>query len=191
MLPALVGSDVQLAQEIWTELDKDVDHTIGSLMDFWDNVEEPAMLSSVDALWRRSKTIKVHLQSARSCPKKFWEPWAKGRLVYTPEHGLEVHPALLSHSGYRVEVEKGYGVVKPELLLPVLNEIRLRICIQFTDAYGIDWPFKWRAPANGYEFEQVKITPMATELGPHLLPLCHRRPGTSARRRGSSVRAWH
>ena len=38
---------------------------------------------------------------------------AMGGLVYTPEHGLEMHPALLAHSDYRVEVGKDYGVVKP------------------------------------------------------------------------------
>lgn len=165
VLPALVGSDVQLAQEIWTELDKDIDYMIGSLMDFWDNVEEPAMLSSVDALLEAVKNHQSAFAIGQELPEDLWEPWAKGRLVYTPEHGLEVHPALLSHSGHRVEVEKRLWRGQAELLLPVLNEIRLRICTQFTDAYGIDWPFKWRAPANGYELEQVKITPLATELG--------------------------
>ena len=165
VIPALVGSDVQLAQEIWTELDKDVNHTIRSLMDFWDNVEEPAMISSFNARLEAVKNHQSPFAIGQGLPEDFWEPWAKGRLVYTPEHGLEVHPALLSHSGYRVEVEKRLWRGQAELLLPVLNEIRLRICTQFTDAYGIDWPFKWRAPANGYELEQVKITPLATELG--------------------------
>lgn len=165
ILPGLVGSDVQLALEIWTEVDKDIEHTIGSLRDFWANGEEPATISSMDALVEAVKNYQGAFAIGQELPKDFWEPWAKGRLVYTPEHGLEVHPALLAHSGHRVEVEKRLWRGQAELLLPVLNEIRLRICAELTDAYGSDWPFKWREPASGYDLEQVKITPLATELG--------------------------
>jgi hypothetical protein len=165
IVPGLVGSDVQLALEIWTEVDKDIEHTIGSLRDFWANGEEPATISSMDALVEAVKNYQGAFAIGQELPKDFWEPWAKGRLVYTPEHGLEVHPALLAHSGHRVEVEKRLWRGQAELLLPVLNEIRLRICAKLTDAYGSDWPFKWREPASGYDLEQVKITPLATELG--------------------------
>ena len=165
IVPGLVGSDVQLALEIWTEVDKDIEHTIGSLRDFWANGEEPATISSMDALVEAVKNYQGAFAIGQELPKDFWEPWAKGRLVYTPEHGLEVHPALLAHSGHRVEVEKRLWRGQAELLLPVLNEIRLRICDELTDAYGSDWPFKWREPASGYDLEQVKITPLATELG--------------------------
>ena len=165
VLPGLVGSDVQLALEIWTEVDKDTEHIIGSLMDFWDNVEEPAAISPVDTLLEVVKNYQGAFAIGQELPKDFWEPWAKGGLVYTPEHGLEVHPALLAHSGHRVDVEKRLWRGQAELLLPILNEIRLRICTELIDEYGSDWPFKWREPASEYDLEQVKITPLATELG--------------------------
>lgn len=98
-------------------------------------------------------------------PKDFWQPWARGGLTYTPEHGLEVHPALLAYSGHTAEVEKRLWRGQAELLLPMLNEIRLRICTHLTEAYGSDWPFKWEEPAGAYELEQVKATPLAAELG--------------------------
>ena len=165
VLPSLVGSDVQLALEVWTELDKDIEHVIGSLVDFWDNVEEPAAISPVDALLEVVKNFQGAFTIGQELPKSLWEPWAKGGLVYTPEHGLEAHPALLAHSDYRVEVEKRLWRGQAELLLPILNEIRLRVCTELTDAYGSDWPFKWRKPASEYDLEQVRITPLATELG--------------------------
>lgn len=165
VLPGLVGSDVQLALEIWSEVDKDIEHIIGSLMDFWDNVEDPAAISPVDAQLEVVKNFQGAFAIGQELPKDFWEPWAKGGLVYTPEYGLEVHPALLAHSDHRVEVEKRLWRGQAELLLPILNEIRLRICTELTDTYGSDWPFKWREPASAYDLEQVKITPLATELG--------------------------
>ena len=171
VVPGLVGSDAQLALEIWTELEKNIEHTIVSFMDFWDNVEKPATNSSVDALLETAKNYQGTFAVGRELPKEFWEPWAKGRLIYTPEHGLELHPSLLAHFDYRVEVEKRLWRGQAELLLPVLNEIRLKICTELTDAYGSDWPFQWRAPASGYESEQVKITPLATELGHIHYPL--------------------
>ena len=112
-----------------------------------------------------AKNYRGAFAVGQELPTEFWEPWAKGRLVYTPEHGVELHPGLLAHFGYRVEVEKRLWRGQAELLLPVLNEIRLRICTELTYAYGSDWPFKWREPASGYESEQVKITSLATELG--------------------------
>ena len=165
VLPGLVSSDVQLALKIWTEVDRDFEHIVGCLTNFWDTLEEPTTISPVDALSEKVKNYQGAFAIGQELPKDFWEPWAKGGLVYTPEHGLEVHPALLAYSGHRVEVEKRLWRGQAELLLPILNEIRLRICTELTDAYGSDWPFKWREPATGYELEQVRITPLATELG--------------------------
>ena len=165
VLPGLVGSDVQLALEIWTEVDKDIEHIVGSLMDFWGNVEEPTAISPIDSLLEAVKNYQGAFSIGQELPKDFWEPWAKGGLVYTPEHGLEVHPALLAHCDHRVEVEKRLWRGQAELLLPILNEIRLMICTELTEEYGNDWPFKWRDPASPYDLEQVKITPLATELG--------------------------
>ena len=165
VLPGLVGSDVQLAQEIWTDVDKDIEHVIGGLTGFWDNLEEPTALSPVDALSEVVKNYQGAFAVGQKLPENFWEPWAKGGLVYTPEHGLEVHPGLLAYCDDRREVEKRFWRGQAELLLPMTNEIRLRICTELTDAFGDDWPVKWGEPAAGHELEQVRISPLAAELG--------------------------
>ena len=165
VVPSLVGSDVQLAQEIWSEAGKDFGHMLRSLSDFWETLEEPTAITPVDALVEAVKNYRGAFGIGQGMPKDYWESWAKGGLVYTPEHGLEVHPALLAYSGHTAEVEKRLWRGQAELLLPMLNDIRLRICTQLTDAYGSDWPFMWAEPAGEYELEQVKATPLAAELG--------------------------
>ena len=93
------------------------------------------------------------------------QAWASGALVYTPEYGLEIHPSLLAQASRKKELETMLWRGQAEFLLPILNEIRLRVCNELTETYGVDWPISWGEPATGHELEQVKITPLATELG--------------------------
>ena len=165
VLSGLVSSDVQLGSEVWSEVEKDIEQIVEGLARFWDTVEDPTAIPSVDGLSELVKDYQGPFDIGQELPLHFWEPWSKGALVYTPEHGLEVHPALLAHAGRKIEVEKRLWRGQAELLLPILNEVRLKVCTHLTGAYGDDWPVKWGAPASEYELEQVKITPLATELG--------------------------
>ena len=52
-----------------------------------------------------------------------------------------------------------------ELLLPLVNEVRLKVCQDFTATYGSDWPTRWVPPFNEQEIEEVRRSPLGTELG--------------------------
>ena len=164
ILPSLVGSDVQLAEKIWTAVG-DQECIVGELKDHWQSLDEPTAICPVDAFLELVKNYSTTYTIGQELPLDLQRPWANGALIYTPEYGLEVHPALLAYTNQKVEVEKRIWRGQAEFLLPILNEIRLRICVELTDAYGDDWPVKWGEPATGHELEQVKISPLATELG--------------------------
>ena len=51
-----------------------------------------------------------------------------------------------------------------ELLLPIVNEIRLRVCQDLTETYGSDWPVKWVPPQFEHDIEEVNRSPLGTEL---------------------------
>ena len=165
VLPSLVGSDVLLADKIWSEVVRDQEHIVGGLKDYWESMHEPTAMYPVDDLLEVAKNYSGTYALAQGLPQDLRRFWASGGLVYTEEYGLEVHPGLLAYTNRRVEVEKRIWRGQAELLLPILNEIRLRICVELTDRYGEDWPVKWVEPASGHELEQVRITPLAAELG--------------------------
>ena len=52
-----------------------------------------------------------------------------------------------------------------ELLLPILNNVRIRICDRLTDAFGADWPINPHRPLTDYEFEAVVDNPRGAEFG--------------------------
>ena len=166
VLPSLVGSDVQLAEAIWKEVIGDQSKIVRGLVDYWGNLDEPASADGFDDLL---DLIKGETGTAYSIgqevPSSLRNVWAGGGLVYTPEYGLELHPAFLAHTNHTVAVQNMVWRGQAELLLPLANDIRLKICSALTDRYGGDWPHQWGLPTSPHEVEQVRITPLAAELG--------------------------
>ena len=166
VLPSLVGSDVQLAETIWPEVIGDQGTIVRCLVDYWGNLEEPASGDEFDDLLNLIKGERsTSFAIGQEVPNHLRSIWARGGLVYTPEYGLELHPSLLAHMNHIVEVQKIVWRGQAELLLPLANEIRLRVCSALTDKYGGDWPHQWGLPTSPHEAEQVEITPLAAELG--------------------------
>ena len=166
MLPSLASSDVQLAERIWSDVVEDKCRIIRGLVDYWESLDGTVPVSELGTFMDLVKGETGTTYSiGQEIPKQLLSILASGRLVYTPEYGLEVHPSLLSYTGHRVEVQKMVWRGQAELLLPSVNEIRLKICDALTTKYGSDWPEKWGLPAGLLEMEQVKVSPLAAELG--------------------------
>lgn len=165
VLPSVVGSDVQLAEHLWSDIIGDINTIVESLKTFWGNVQESIPDSDSKAVMEAIRNHQGTIGAGRELPEFLEGYWAKGCLVYSPEYGLEAHPALLAHDGNRSEVEKRIWRGEAELFLPILNELRLRVCHDLTGEYGNEWPVQWIPPVNPQELEQVQETPLATELG--------------------------
>jgi hypothetical protein len=168
VLPSLVSSDVQLAERIWSEVLGDQSRIVRGLVKYWEHLDEPASTSDSeinDILGLVKGETRTPYTIGQEVPSELRRIWAGGGLVYTPEYGLEINPSFLAYTNHTVEVQKMVWRGQAELLLPILNEIRLKICTALTDKYGSNWPHKWGLPASTHELEQVKITPLAAELG--------------------------
>ena len=166
VLPSLVSSDVQLAERIWSEVLGDQNRIVRGLVKYWEHLDEPDSISEIDDILDLVKgEMGTTYTIGQEVPSKLRGIWASGGLVYTPEYGLELHPAFLAYTNNTVEVQKMVWRGQAELLLPILNEIRLKICASLTNKYGGDWPHKWGLPTSTHELEQVKINPLAAELG--------------------------
>ena len=164
VLPGLVGGDVQLAEHMWGKVLGDTDQAMRGLAEYWDRLEHTEVSGSIDDAIEVVKAHRGSYGGGRELPQHLWRLWAGGGLVYTREYGLEVHPALLAHHERRTSVEHMLWRGQSELLLPIVNEIRLRVCQDLTETYGNDWPVKWVPPHFEHDIEEVSRSPLGTEL---------------------------
>ena len=164
VLPGLVGSDVQLAEHMWSEVLGDTDQAMRGLAEYWDRLEHTEVSDSIDDAIEVVKASRESYVGGQELPQHLWRLWVGGGLVYTREYGLEVHPALLAHHERWTSVEHMLWRGQSELLLPIVNEIRLRVCQDLTETYGSDWPVKWVPPQFEHDIEEVNRSPLGTEL---------------------------
>ena len=164
VLPGLVGGDVQLAEHMWGRVSRGTDQAIEGLAEYWDRLEHTEVSDSIDDAIEVVKANRESYVGGQELPGHLWRLWAGGGLVYTREYGLEVHPALLAHHERRASVEHMLWRGQSELLLPIVNEIRLKVCQDLTETYGSDWPVKWVPPHFEHDIEDVSRSPLGTEL---------------------------
>ena len=164
VLPGLVGGDVQLAEHMWDRVLGDTDQAMRGLAEYWDRLEHAEGSDSIDDAIEVVKANRGSYGGGRELPQHLWRLWAGGGLVYTREYGLEVHPALLAQHERRTSVEHMLWRGQSELLLPIVNEIRLKVCQDLTETYGSDWPVKWVPPHFEHDIEEVSCSPLGTEL---------------------------
>ena len=165
VLPGLVASDVQLGEYMWDQITELADGVVEELVNYWTSLEQTDNYGSIDDVVDLVKADNGVYAIGQELPPNLRRLWASGTLVYTPEYGLEVHPALLAYKARYSDVRHMLWRGQSELLLPMLNEMRLRICESMTDTYGDDWPTKWWKPSTEYELKEVEQTPLGTEFG--------------------------
>ena len=163
VLPGLVGSDVQLAEHMWSRVLGSTDQAMMGLSEYWDRLEHTAFSGSIDDA---NEVVRANrgTYGAGQVPQLLRRLWASGGLIYTREYGLEVHPALLAYRRRRPSVEHMLWRGQSELLLPIVNEIRLRVCQDLTETYGSEWPVKWVPPHSEHDIEEVSRSALGTEL---------------------------
>ncbi len=168
LLPSLTGNDIELFEYLWDRITQPTDV-------LFDNLREFALAKG----WQRHteqwlKLLKKQFPSkmsgsGRLGPPEVWRCfWDFGALICTPEYGLEIHSAALVLLGQRKGVEQKMWRGQANLLLPLLDSVRLDLCEYFTRRYGKEWSLKWAEPKDEQELERVRESPLATQWG-HLL----------------------
>ena len=170
ILPSLALGDINLVEYLWTAVNATFEELIETLCQY-----------AAFRNWDENSLVELHLpgvgfgkdqkRPSLTPPVSFQELWSKGILSFTPEYGLEIHTAALAvlkrKDMLRYRIWRGQS----ELLLPILDGLRLRVCRNLTDHYGSDWPIRWDQPNVMEDFEAVQEDPMATSWGylEHLL----------------------
>ena len=164
VLPGLVGSDVQLAEHMWQPVLGSTDQVMSGLVEYWESLERPEVDWPIDEAIQSVTEAREGYVPGQEPPEDLHGLWAAGGISYTPEYGPEVHPSLLAKSRRRATVEHMLWRGQAELILPMVNEIRLKVCQDFTETYGSNWPVRWVPPSNEQELEEARRSPLGTEL---------------------------
>ena len=165
VLPALVGNDVQLAEHMWDLVSRGAETSVENLTEYWNQLEDVKVRHPIDECVGTVNANRATLDIGQGPPDALWHLWSVGAVVYTPEYGLELHPAFLAFAGRRTTVHHMVWRGQSELLLPLVNEIRLAICQDFTASFGNRWPVKWIPPRSEHELQEVNRSPLSAEIG--------------------------
>lgn len=143
VVPALAAGDPQLADRLWEGESKSLDDVMDALSEYADDT------GLTDCEENVADAARLIGEDARDCavgeepPESLRKLWASGGLALIQERGVEIHPALLARRGRRHDIANMLWRGQAEMLLPALNEIRFKICLDFTLTFGENWPSRW------------------------------------------------
>jgi len=165
ILPSLAGNDLTLVEYLWDALHLSVEELTPHLRSFaWHRGWEAKTLRGwgAEALTDSSsyghdrQTIPpVHLRTL----------WTHGALCWTLEYGLELHTAAMTILGRNEGVEHRLWRGQAELLLPLIDHMRLIVCTALIRSHGHDWPVRYGLPSSQEEKAAVKDSPLACQWG--------------------------
>ena len=180
-IPAIAGSDIDLADYLWAQEYRDRDELTDLLRAYgqqrgWDQMElEDWPLHSHP----RNSTV---WQEDWALPSPLHRIWARGMVHWTPEYGLERHSAVLALLDQKETLDHRLWRGQAGFLLPEIDEIRLVLCTHLNRSYGLNWPYKWQEPETEIECREVRRTPFACQWG-HLEYLLQKCPNIQIEQR--------
>lgn len=166
LLPALVSNDLVLFERLWSARATQTDQLIAHIRDLgqergWtrDDLRQWGAAQLTNTNSRRNDSLSP------TPPKTVRFLWAHGVVHATDEYGIELHPTALYVLGRRSELDHRLWRGQAELLLPVLDSIRLDVCSYLTRSYGREWPVKWFKPEHPEDEIAVRENPLTCQWG--------------------------
>ena len=164
ILPSIAIGDVELFEKLW-EIDQINPKQINMiLMDVASNRgwnAEKIVEWGIEQVYQENN----NQQWTKIPPRKLQLLWANGVLNATLEHGIEINSAALALLGKTEMLKHRLWSGQAELLLPLLDNVRLKICQQLTEWMGPDWPIRWHKPDSQEELVDVREDPLAVQFG--------------------------
>lgn len=192
VLPSLVGADVELAEHLWDDVFDNADLVERRLGEYaakrgW-TAERLGVLGLDTGMLARQPLPSV---IGRLPPVQMRALWSQGLVNETAEHGIEVSSAALAVLGRREALAHRLWRGQAGLLLPLLDAVRLDLCMALASEYGSAWPARIGWPADEGERRAVEDDPFTAQWG-YLSMRFRSTPGLRARSnlRDMSGQAW-
>jgi hypothetical protein len=93
------------------------------------------------------------------------ELWAIGALSQTEEFGLELHSAAAATLGLSALWQQRIWRAQLAFALPLLEDIRVRLCERLCGTWGSTWPFRWEPPDSEEERREAEASALAESWG--------------------------
>lgn len=137
MIASLAANDIGLCEHLWDVITCSKEEIIAELHCFageqgWDGEHLHELLRG----WKpRPPGLDLRLNPQESG----FSLLSQGITVYTAEYGEEINSAALAAMGKVEEIEHRIWRAQAALLLPLIDEVRRRICTHMTANYGDNW----------------------------------------------------
>lgn len=164
ILPWLCAGDPFLISEFWES---------GTLAE--SQVDRVLAHTGEDRGWSREELIALGCQDLCRCvsfgaapsepPEKYFPLWAMGAVNFCPETGFAVSSVALKLLGNLEEIRHRIWRGQSELVLPLLDRLRLRLCWELTSKYGNAWPTRYCDPEDSQESRAIQESPFNCQYG--------------------------
>jgi hypothetical protein len=166
-LPSLAPNDLGLLDLLWPNAFEGPDALHQRLRSYASDREWDAELL---ADWSENQhSIRSAFARLGECPASPPGPvlrlWAHGAFGWSEEYGAELHVAAYAALGLELEVQHRLWRGQAELMLPWLDQIRLRICDHLTGRYGREWPVRWIHPLGPDDERMARENPQSCQWG--------------------------
>lgn len=137
LLASLAGNDVLLAEELWD-----------AVLQTDEVIEDVLLIYGKNRGWSANQILPriqdwhpkpPGLDLSMSPKEVGFILVGQGLTVYTPEYGEEIHSAALAILGRKSEILHRIWRAQAALMLPLVDDFRLRICTYMVTRYGEDW----------------------------------------------------
>lgn len=166
ILPSLAGGSLELAQYIWEYSDKSFNiicHRLQEYAGFHGWTESHLRKAGIEQFLRNHRLKGNRRENGPN--RREQELWSMGVLNHTPEEGTWICSAALTIIGEDAILRHRLWRGQAALVLPVIDELRLKICQRFTDLYGQSWHMDWAGTRVDPKSELGGDNPLATEWG--------------------------
>lgn len=164
LLPSIASGDPALGEFL---SQKQVDLSFSSyksLVEYATTIgwDEQLPDKSLVEICQRISTFSMPIPAPPPILKPLWD---EGMVYVSQMYGVELHSALVALLGDTRELQRRVWRGQVGLVLPVVDEIRRRVCQHMTIHYGNSWPTRWCTPSADSDIRRVEQDALSCDIG--------------------------
>ena len=101
-------------------------------------------------------------QSGADLPATLQEDWGNGRILGSPEFGVEPHPYALARNNLHAQLQQRIWRGQSQLLMPMIDQLRLYASSRLSRVLGQAW-YESSPPVGQGELDRLKVNPLDVE----------------------------